>query len=118
TLCLLSLLNLYRLCCFFFFLMIRRPPRSTRLVTLFPYTTLFRSRAGCKRRGGSSRALRWNRLAPSLTRYGRRFGKRWFPLTRHSQTSAAFAICTSRWSPGQEEDRFCVNASPNRFTLC
>src|SRR5437660_2587050 len=30
-------------CCyfFFFFLMIRRPPRST----LFPYTTLFRSRA-------------------------------------------------------------------------
>src|SRR5690242_20857639 len=28
------------LCFFFFFLMIRRPPRST----LFPYTTLFRSR--------------------------------------------------------------------------
>src|ERR1041384_8738313 len=27
--------------CFFFFLMIRRPPRST----LFPYTTLFRSRS-------------------------------------------------------------------------
>src|SRR5579883_3618073 len=27
---------------FFFFLMIRRPPRST----LFPYTTLFRSRCG------------------------------------------------------------------------
>src|SRR2546422_8848938 len=30
---------------FFFFLMIRRPPRST----LFPYTTLFRSRASCAR---------------------------------------------------------------------
>src|SRR5260221_9066524 len=28
-------------CVFFFFLMIRRPPRST----LFPYTTLFRSKA-------------------------------------------------------------------------
>src|SRR3546814_3528745 len=27
----------------FFFLMIRRPPRSTRTATLFPYTTLFRS---------------------------------------------------------------------------
>src|SRR3546814_20418998 len=26
----------------FFFLMIRRPPRSTRTDTLFPYTTLFR----------------------------------------------------------------------------
>src|SRR3546814_3854073 len=30
---------------FFFFLMIRRPPRSTRTDTLFPYTTLFRSKA-------------------------------------------------------------------------
>src|SRR3546814_4486353 len=29
--------------CPFFFLMIRRPPRSTRTDTLFPYTTLFRS---------------------------------------------------------------------------
>src|SRR3546814_17986570 len=27
----------------FVFLMIRRPPRSTRTDTLFPYTTLFRS---------------------------------------------------------------------------
>src|SRR6056300_711301 len=27
---------------FFFFLMIRRPPRSTLILTLFPYTTLFR----------------------------------------------------------------------------
>src|SRR3546814_3503436 len=40
------------LCCifvsffFFFFLMIRRPPRSTRTDTLFPYTTLFRSKNG------------------------------------------------------------------------
>src|SRR3546814_8604154 len=30
----------------FFFLMIRRPPRSTRTDTLFPYTTLFRSDFG------------------------------------------------------------------------
>src|SRR3546814_15228513 len=28
---------------FLFYLMIRRPPRSTRTDTLFPYTTLFRS---------------------------------------------------------------------------
>src|SRR3546814_1706641 len=32
--------------CVFFFLRIRRPPRSTRTDTLFPYTTLFRSRTG------------------------------------------------------------------------
>src|SRR3546814_20580892 len=31
--------------CCVFFLMIRRPPRSTRTYTLFPYTTLFRSQA-------------------------------------------------------------------------
>src|SRR3546814_12676669 len=33
----------------FFFVMIRRPPRSTRTDTLFPYTTLFRSKAGGRR---------------------------------------------------------------------
>src|SRR3546814_17882383 len=33
------------MCIVLFFLMIRRPPRSTRTDTLFPYTTLFRSTA-------------------------------------------------------------------------
>src|SRR3546814_308542 len=33
---------------YFFFLMIRRPPRSTRTDTLFPYTTRFRSRQRCR----------------------------------------------------------------------
>src|SRR3546814_16896471 len=32
-----------RVLIFMFLLMIRRPPRSTRTDTLFPYTTLFRS---------------------------------------------------------------------------
>src|SRR3546814_15955750 len=32
------------ICVYFVFLMNRRPPRSTRTDTLFPYTTLFRSR--------------------------------------------------------------------------
>src|SRR3546814_2753172 len=36
------------------FLMIRRPPRSTRTDTLFPYTTLFRSVDG-RLRGGAQR---------------------------------------------------------------
>src|SRR6187397_2460098 len=40
---------------FFFFLMIRRPPRSTRCTTLFPYTTLFRS-GGPARTGRATRA--------------------------------------------------------------
>src|SRR3546814_14577264 len=38
---------------YIFFLMIRRPPESTRTDTLFPYTTLFRSRPhGPKRSDG------------------------------------------------------------------
>src|SRR3546814_1060356 len=44
----------HRLVPIFFFLMIRRPPRSTRTDTLFPYTTLFRSAAG--RAGGEGEA--------------------------------------------------------------
>src|SRR3546814_13694257 len=35
----------YAVSCIVVFLMIRRPPRSTRTDTLFPYTTLFRSQA-------------------------------------------------------------------------
>src|SRR3546814_12001418 len=37
----------------FFFLMIRRPPRSTRTDTLFPYTTLFRSAGVAAARAGA-----------------------------------------------------------------
>src|SRR3546814_19955774 len=39
----------------FFFLMIRRPPRSTRTDTLFPYTTLFRSAASVSRKASALR---------------------------------------------------------------
>src|SRR6266550_6817065 len=50
----------------FFFLMIRRPPRST----LFPYTTLFRSRAGgCAGRPGQ--AGRPDRRRPAARRRAR-----------------------------------------------
>src|SRR3546814_14845236 len=77
-------------CSCFFFLMIRRPPRSTRTDTLFPYTTLFRSEGprprddasvtpdaallqghGVEHRRGNARALGgklvgrwWNFLGP------------------------------------------------------
>src|SRR3546814_19307892 len=46
---------------FFFFLMIRRPPRSTRTDTLFPYTTLFRSQVvGLRRTVLDSKTPAWN----------------------------------------------------------
>src|SRR3546814_6555544 len=48
---------------FFFFLMIRRPPRSTRTDTLFPYTTLFRSEAGARDQHVAAYPSRHQRMA-------------------------------------------------------
>src|SRR3546814_2069098 len=66
----------------FLFLMIRRPPRSTRTDTLFPYTTLFRSPSArsaprASRRSGFAGAnrscpVRRPRNAPRLPRRFRR----------------------------------------------
>src|SRR3546814_20484285 len=39
--------------------MIRRPPRSTRTDTLFPYTTLFRSLRRCRRHQWREHCVRW-----------------------------------------------------------
>src|SRR3546814_12644172 len=66
----------------FFFLMIRRPPRSTRTDTLFPYTTLFRSwrsssairsaaRGSSPRRpSAASKASGWSRMKRMSCMYG------------------------------------------------
>src|SRR3546814_14472748 len=45
--------------------MIRRPPRSTRTDTLFPYTTLFRSKAHAKQFRKARRGERRGRTAGS-----------------------------------------------------
>src|SRR3546814_5161476 len=53
-----------------FFVRIRRPPRSTRSDTLFPYTTLCRSPCHCRgraRRGAAPRALRREGAAAGRT---------------------------------------------------
>src|SRR5213595_4176268 len=55
-----------RLTILFFFLITRRPPRSTQLRTLFPYTTLFRSPAGAP--GKAVRARRRTRVDPRRRR--------------------------------------------------
>src|SRR3546814_7661083 len=53
----------------FFFLMIRRPPRSTRTDTLFPYTTLFRSAGRNDRQAARGGARgRWSRLLHAVQR--------------------------------------------------
>src|SRR3546814_18990425 len=79
-----------------FFLMIRRPPRSTRTDTLFPYTTLFRSRSPRKiRRSRRSRRtvvgepaysrtrpLAWPMLKPPNSRKSRHRGEQSLQTTR------------------------------------
>src|SRR3546814_11324357 len=78
--------------CCFFFLMIRRPPRSTRTDTLFPYTTLFRSDQL------SSLALDWLLLDPRRFQLGTRYG--------HRQTTVDLVrACAPRWS-NEEIARF------------
>src|SRR3546814_2041600 len=47
----------------FCFLMIRRPPRSTRTDTLFPYTTLFRSRLRRFTITGAIPTARWDKAS-------------------------------------------------------
>src|SRR3546814_3047834 len=50
--------------------MIRRPPRSTRTDTLFPYTTLFRSLRGAQDAGVAARSLRQVHLSRYPARRG------------------------------------------------
>src|SRR3546814_19000924 len=59
---------------FVFFLMIRRPPRSTRTDTLFPYTTLFRSDRADRRQRDDAGADR--RFGDRRHGLGRRYDDR------------------------------------------
>src|SRR3546814_17449929 len=90
---------------YFFFLMIRRPPRSTRTDTLFPYTTLFRSIAGCGRDGdGRQHAVGGHRA----TWPDRAFSRQRRGLPRHARArrhrldvAAAGSCCTAGIGNGE-----------------
>src|SRR3546814_20831181 len=56
----------------FLFLMIRRPPRSTRTDTLFPYTTLFRSPGGYGARPARCDRLHHPRTADKPKQFSQR----------------------------------------------
>src|SRR3546814_7781925 len=71
------------LCDLFVFLMIRRPPRSTRTDTLFPYTTLFRSwslvlKSGALRKRPISKA---HSVVENISRRSLRVAKETFRYT-------------------------------------
>src|SRR3546814_3544968 len=78
--------------------MIRRPPRSTRTDTLFPYTTLFRSKEGVEGRGrkgfghwqsGEISAPRACRRGPS---FSRRKGKTVLRQAQHERRKGYSSI--------------------------
>src|SRR3546814_10088880 len=71
----------------FFFLMIRRPPRSTRTDTLFPYTTLFRSLRG---------RLRWRKPCPAPQRQQ--------PRPSRPRHCGVDACCPARPAPKRSEE--------------
>src|SRR3546814_14860630 len=68
--------------------MIRRPPRSTRTDTLFPYTTLFRST--CPRRTSPSSRRAWRRRESGAASFGLADGKGGgVTIQRHTVSLAA-----------------------------
>src|SRR3546814_3518310 len=77
---------------FFVFLMIRRPPRSTRTDTLFPYTTLFRSDA----------AVQTSKMGLIFV-FDRETGKPLFPIEERT-VSVEGAVIGEKLSPTRSEE--------------
>src|SRR3546814_4220386 len=89
-----------------FFLIIRRPPRSTRTDTLFPYTTLFRSWRPCSSLASSS-PWRWRTIPGASS--ARSPAERQSPARRHSEIRALFVAAQyglpeRRHIPGVSDD--------------
>src|SRR5256885_5238608 len=81
----------------FFFLMIRRPPRST----LFPYTTLFRSRGDHRLRHHGQHALGCRLLSP---------GACWPRSEEHTSElqSPCNLVCRLLLEKKKERNSFCM----------
>src|SRR3546814_19530677 len=93
--------------------MIRRPPRSTRTDTLFPYTTLVRSHPGrtvpaagrCRSRAHSLRRLR-QALECGGADVGSQRGRRPGRSEERSVGKECVSTCRSRWSPYHKKKKF------------
>src|SRR3546814_19743934 len=113
----------------FFFVMIRRPPRSTRTDTLFPYTTLFRSVARAERaRNYSVIIVSVMTVVPSRAK--RPPSQTWSFAMIALQSKSAFlykqirrALRSGRYVPGERLDpatiaeEFHTRATPVRFAF-
>src|SRR3546814_20673807 len=98
--------SLYVVFCFvFFFLMIRRPPRSTRTDTLFPYTTLFRSGKGRTANSSSPKPTARRGFQESPTKRSVKYCVEpifWFAIPRSEERRVGkecVSTCRSRWTP-------------------
>src|SRR3546814_17381401 len=91
-----------------FFLMIRRPPRSTRTDTLFPYTTLFRSLQ--PRRAAAFRAS-----ASILAGSTFPLGTTQLPPTHLTAGSASHAAAVSALIPPVGQKRTVWNGAARAF---
>src|SRR3546814_15983718 len=102
------------LCIVFFLLMIRRPPRSTRTDTLFPYTTLFRSEKYEQYTLCISARVphRRTRLCEGIVR---RFSVRRLPKHRQ-QRSPAGSCPASRRSEERRVGKECVSPCRSRWS--
>src|SRR3546814_13028628 len=91
---------------FLFILMILRLPRSTRTDTLFPYTTLFRSRAGRETlsRGARRRARRRGRRDRPRARQGEQRRTRLADDGRAQRQAFAHVLAGDR-DQGRAQDR-------------
>src|SRR3546814_5669348 len=95
--------------------MIRRPPRSTRTDTLFPYTTLFRSGGVAQGRGG--RAL--DRPGPNLARHRR---PSWRSEEHTSELQSlmriSYAVFCLKKKMGFIKSKFSLRSANHNYTVC
>src|SRR3546814_18353311 len=94
---------------FFFCVMIRRPPRSTRTDTLFPYTTLFRSERierRCSRERDRGRKRTYQRT-DLIARIGTRCvdGKPVGNITPRRQRQVLALVADTQREPVTEDER-------------
>src|SRR3712207_9567166 len=100
---------------FFFFLMIRRPPRST----LFPYTTLFRSRAAPRDRSHGVRMEvgRWVEEDDRPALLNGHMLRQERPLPRLRVAGVACArVVVDQHAGGGRRDRLCAHLLPKAET--
>src|SRR3546814_7617195 len=88
-----------------FFLMLRRPPRSTRTDTLFPYTTLFRSTVSAVSTLAAIAALGWAAHRDSHAVLAADIGSGHSAVFLAVTLLAALAAHILQWDPLRASDR-------------